>query len=74
MEKAVIILSAAACQPNEFIADCHRLLVALTRGQRHLIVIGNGEALVSSSEAFAQIFAACRESQSYSSNGALPLA
>lgn len=73
MEKPIIILSAACCQANDFIADRHRLLVALTRGRNHLIVVGNANALVSSSQAFADIFAECRDRKAYSSTGTLPL-
>ncbi len=73
MEKPIIILSAAAGQSNEFIADRHRLLVALTRAQHHLIVIGNADVLVCSSQAFADVLAFCQESQRYSSTGDLPL-
>ena len=73
MEKPIILLSAASCHQNDFIADRHRLLVALTRGRNHLVVIGSADALVSSSQAFAEILAACRTAKSYSSTGTLPL-
>jgi superfamily I DNA and/or RNA helicase len=60
-ERDVIILATTISSPWDFVGDPHRLCVALTRGKRHLLVLGSSRALERTSPVYKRIIGACQQ-------------
>ncbi|GLI60456.1 hypothetical protein VaNZ11_002613, partial [Volvox africanus] len=60
-EKEIIFLATTVSRAADFAADAKRLNVALTRGRRHLLVVGAPSALSQTSAVFKEIIRTCQE-------------
>eukprot|EP00198_Chlamydomonas_reinhardtii_P000886 XP_001690221.1 RNA helicase [Chlamydomonas reinhardtii] len=60
-EKEVVILATTVSRAADFASDAKRLNVALTRGRRHLLVVGCPGALCQTSHVFEGIIRTCQE-------------
>ncbi|KAG2430776.1 hypothetical protein HYH02_013615 [Chlamydomonas schloesseri] len=60
-EKEVIILATTVSRVADFASDAKRLNVALTRGRRHLLVVGCPGALCQTSRVFEGIIRTCQD-------------
>ncbi|KAG2493974.1 hypothetical protein HYH03_007901 [Edaphochlamys debaryana] len=60
-EKEVILLATTVSRAADFAADAKRLNVALTRGRRHLVLVGSSAALSSTSPVFRNIITMAQE-------------
>ncbi|GAX81726.1 hypothetical protein CEUSTIGMA_g9154.t1 [Chlamydomonas eustigma] len=63
-EKEIILLATTITRPNEFVADPHRLNVALTRAKRHLIILGNSSVLRQTSAVYNNLVSRCHQKDS----------
>ncbi|GIL85343.1 hypothetical protein Vretifemale_13824 [Volvox reticuliferus] len=60
-EKEIIFLATTVSRAADFAADAKRLNVALTRGRRHLLVVGAPSALSQTSAVFKEIIRTCQD-------------
>ncbi|GLC60082.1 hypothetical protein PLESTB_001571200 [Pleodorina starrii] len=60
-EKEVVFLATTVSRAADFAADAKRLNVALTRGRRHLLVVGAPAALSQTSAVFQGIIRTCQD-------------